>query len=124
MEWRTIPRADFFRELDHMKAHVATESEPAMKAADPAARFGEPAPVPGLSLSHDHARALIVRQSTGAIAAGKMSYGTGGGLYQAPGIPTILCGPGSVAQAHKPDALVVVEPPCAMPSSVGWRAGC
>ncbi len=37
---------------------------------------------------------------------GKVSYGTEGGLYQAAGIPTVICGPGHIGQAHKPDEFV------------------
>lgn len=111
MEWRTIPRDDFFQELDRMKAHVAREIEPPMRARDPSAgfTFGEPMTIPGLSLSPDHELAQIVKQITGANDAGKVSYGTEGGLYEAAGIPTIICGPGSIEQAHKPDEFVTEE---------------
>ena len=37
---------------------------------------------------------------------GKVSYGTEGGLFQAAGIPTAICGPGSIDQAHKPNEYV------------------
>ena len=40
---------------------------------------------------------------TGSNSTAKVSYGTEGGLYQGAGIPTIVCGPGHIAQAHKPD---------------------
>ncbi len=33
----------------------------------------------------------------------KVSYGTEGGFFQTAGIPTIICGPGHIAQAHQPD---------------------
>ncbi|MGI9317719.1 MAG: acetylornithine deacetylase [bacterium] len=37
---------------------------------------------------------------------GKVSYGTEGGHFQSAGIPTVICGPGSIEQAHKPDEFV------------------
>lgn len=37
---------------------------------------------------------------------GKVSYGTEGGRYHEAGIPTIICGPGSIAQAHRPDEFI------------------
>jgi acetylornithine deacetylase len=40
---------------------------------------------------------------------GKVSFGTEGGLYQNFGIPTIVCGPGSIEQAHKPDEWIEIE---------------
>ncbi|MFK8253671.1 acetylornithine deacetylase [Ancylobacter terrae] len=37
-----------------------------------------------------------------------VSYGTEGGHFQAAGIPTVICGPGSIDQAHKPDEYIDV----------------
>lgn len=37
---------------------------------------------------------------------GKVSYGTEGGYFQTAGIPTIICGPGSIEQAHKPNEFI------------------
>ncbi len=37
---------------------------------------------------------------------GKVSYGTEGGYFQTAGIPTIVCGPGSIEQAHKPNEFI------------------
>ena len=34
---------------------------------------------------------------------GAVSYGTEGGLFQAAGIPTVICGPGDIEQAHRPN---------------------
>jgi acetylornithine deacetylase len=39
-----------------------------------------------------------------------VAFGTEGGLFsQRLGIPTVICGPGSMAQGHKPDEFVTVE---------------
>ena len=40
---------------------------------------------------------------------GKVSYGTEGSQFQAAGIPTVICGPGSIEQAHKPNEYVSLE---------------
>ena len=37
---------------------------------------------------------------------GAVSYGTEGGLFQAAGIPTVICGPGDIEQAHRPNEFV------------------
>ena len=39
----------------------------------------------------------------------KVAYGTEAGLFQAIGIPTVVCGPGAIEQAHKPDEYVDKE---------------
>ena len=40
---------------------------------------------------------------------GKVSYGTEGGHFQSAGIPTIICGPGTIEQAHKPDEFIDLD---------------
>ncbi len=37
---------------------------------------------------------------------GKVCYGTEGGLFDRAGIPSVICGPGSIEQAHRPDEYV------------------
>jgi acetylornithine deacetylase len=39
----------------------------------------------------------------------KVAYLTEGGLFQQAGIPAVICGPGSIEQAHKPDEYVTLE---------------
>jgi acetylornithine deacetylase len=56
-----------------------------------------------MGLSDEHALATLIKQITGSNSTGKVSYGTEGGIYEEAGIPTIVCGPGSIQQAHKPD---------------------
>ncbi len=65
--------------------------------------------LPGLALDADHELTAIVKQVTGANATGKVSYGTEGGYYQGAGIPTIICGPGHIAQAHQPDEWIAQD---------------
>jgi acetylornithine deacetylase len=38
-----------------------------------------------------------------------VSYGTEAGLFQQAGIPAVVCGPGSIEQAHKPDEFIAVS---------------
>ena len=110
-EWRTIPADDPAVLCARFRAHVASTIEPAMHAVDPATGFtyATTALLPGMSLPPAHPLADAVRQLTGANQAGKVSYGTEGGFYQNAGIPTIICGPGDIAQAHQPDEFVTEE---------------
>jgi acetylornithine deacetylase len=105
MEWRTIPANDFFAEVERLRAHVATHIEPAMRAVDPATGFTIEVMdwIPGMALPADHELATLTKQVAGSNRAGFVSYGTEGGLYESAGMPTIVCGPGSIEQAHKAD---------------------
>jgi acetylornithine deacetylase len=105
LEWRTVPGDDFDRETAALRAYLATEIEPAMHAVDPETGFTIEVLnwIPGLATADNHAVVDLVRQATGANGVGKVSYGTEAGLYHAADIPTVVCGPGNIAQAHQAD---------------------
>jgi acetylornithine deacetylase len=105
MEWRAVPGDDFFAELARFEAHVRQAIEPAMKAVDAGCGFTFEVLnwIPGLALPEDHPLTDLVRQVTGRNQTGRVSYGTEAGLYQDSGIPAIVCGPGSIDQAHQGD---------------------
>ena len=105
MEWRPIPGDSPYRHLDRMKAQIAETIEPAMKAVHPDCGFTYEIglEMPGMALPADHALATEVKHVVGSNSAGKVAYGTEGGFYENAGIPTIICGPGDIAQAHQPD---------------------
>jgi acetylornithine deacetylase len=65
---------------------------------------------PGLGTPSDAGVVNFVKSLTGANGTMKVAFGTEGGLFDARlGIPTVICGPGSMAQGHKPDEFVSVE---------------
>lgn len=65
---------------------------------------------PGLGTPPQAAVVNFVKGLTGANGTIKVAFGTEGGLFDARlGIPTVICGPGSMAQGHKPDEYVTVE---------------
>ncbi len=65
---------------------------------------------PGLGTPSDAGVVNFVKGLTGANGTIKVAFGTEGGLFDRRlGIPTVICGPGSMAQGHKPDEFVTVE---------------
>lgn len=61
---------------------------------------------PALSLPPDAPLSVLVERLTGAPSLAAVSYGTEAGLYQNAGIPSIICGPGDIARAHKPNEFI------------------
>lgn len=59
-------------------------------------------PEPG-SVAESLAKAL-----TGANSVGTVAYASEAGVFQAAGIPTVICGPGDIAQAHTADEFIEV----------------
>ncbi len=109
-EMRPVQASD----ADFVKAELARLVDtllPRMRAIDPAAdiRTEVVAEVVGLErVAQNPARDLVARL-TGANAAGLVPFGTEAGLFQAIGIPSVICGPGSIAQAHKPDEYLEID---------------
>lgn len=65
---------------------------------------------PGLNTPTDAEVVRFVQGLTGANGGVKMAFGTEGGLFSRDlGVPTVICGPGSMAQGHKPNEYVTVE---------------
>ncbi|PKU23863.1 acetylornithine deacetylase [Telmatospirillum siberiense] len=62
---------------------------------------------PPLDTPADAEVVAFVKSLTGGNSTGKISFGTEGGLYtRRLGVPTVVCGPGSIVQAHKPDEYI------------------
>ena len=52
----------------------------------------------------------FVKSLTGANHTKKVAFGTEGGLFSGQlDIPTVVCGPGSMMQGHKPDEYVEIS---------------
>jgi acetylornithine deacetylase len=62
---------------------------------------------PGLDTAGNEPVVGFVKSLTGANSTIKVAYGTEGGLFdQRLGVPTVVCGPGDMAQGHKPDEFI------------------
>ena len=64
---------------------------------------------PGLAYGEDSAAIALARAISGSNSAGTVAFGTEAGLFQNAGIPAVVCGPGSIDQAHKADEFVALE---------------
>lgn len=62
---------------------------------------------PALETPPDAEIVAFAKALSGGNSTGKISFGTEGGLYRRDlGTPTVVCGPGHIADAHKPDEFV------------------
>jgi acetylornithine deacetylase len=65
--------------------------------------------VPGLAPEPGSAAETLAKRLAGRNRTETVPFGTEAGHYQAAGIPTIVCGPGSIDQAHQPDEYISLE---------------
>jgi acetylornithine deacetylase len=65
--------------------------------------------VPGLAPDPGSAAETLVKRLAGRNKTETVPFGTEAGHYQAAGIPTVVCGPGSINQAHQPDEYITLD---------------
>lgn len=100
------------KEVAQQLEHYAQEQVlPRMQAVDAgsAIRFSELSAYPGLATDAQSQAAQLIAEFCGSSEFTTVAFGTEGGLFDAIGIPTVVCGPGSMDQGHKPDEFVSVE---------------
>ncbi|MEQ8355838.1 MAG: acetylornithine deacetylase [Kiloniellaceae bacterium] len=108
-EFRPIPGEDIDGLLQAFETFAEQEVLPALAEFAPEAGIvtERMATVPPLAPEHDGAAENLVRHLSGSnAAAGVVSFGTEGGLFQAAGLSTVIFGPGSIDQAHKPNEFI------------------
>jgi len=111
IEFRCLPADDARALFAEIQAYARDELEPAMHAIAPETGFSwtETSFHPGLDIATDAEVVALAQALTGANDTGKVAFGTEAGLFQESGIPAVVCGPGSIEQAHKPDEFVSLE---------------
>jgi acetylornithine deacetylase len=109
-ETRLLPTADENYVPDRITA-LTRKLEPAMKAVSPDAgiAFEQANAVPGLAAEKDSPAEQLALQCSHSNSTHTVSYCTEAGLFQQAGIPAVVCGPGSIEQAHKPDEFIAVS---------------
>lgn len=107
-ECRTLPGRDGTKVGARMDAIARDEILPKYKKGAPDAAFQTKLMTnyPGLALDPDSPAVTLARELSGANAVETVAYGTEAGLFQQAGIAAVVCGPGSIEQAHKPDEYV------------------
>ena len=80
--------------------------------------------VPGIKPEENQEAATLALQWTGGNRTYAVPYGTEAGIFRARGIPTVICGPGDISQAHQPNEFVAQSQMAAcdafMAKMIGW----
>jgi len=110
-EIRNVAADDAGRILKSLRRaaeRIATAARPI--ALDAAIEIDVINSYPGLDTPRSSEAMAFVKSLTGANETIKVAFGTEGGLFSRDlGTPTVVCGPGSMAQGHKPDEYITVE---------------
>ena len=109
-EFRDLPTADAAKMQAEVVAYAGS-LEPAMKKVAPDAGFSFETicEIPSFLGSANDPITLLAQRLASEERTTLVAFGTEAGLFKNAGIPTVVCGPGSIEQAHQPDEYVSLE---------------
>ena len=110
-EFRPLPGLDFEAVVAEFDRFAHETVLPPMRAVHPDAAIETTVRVvvPPLAAEPDSAAEALARALTGANRAHTASFAAEAGQFQAAGIPTVICGPGAIAQAHQPNEYITLD---------------
>ncbi|WP_019528017.1 acetylornithine deacetylase [Dasania marina] len=120
-EIRNIPGQDPVPLLEDIKNYAFNTLQPEMTAVDKDSgfEFNQLSGYPGMFTPADEEVVNFVKGLTDVQGLKKITFGTEGGLFtERLGIPTVVCGPGNIEQAHKPNEFIALEQVAAMNSFI------
>jgi acetylornithine deacetylase len=110
VEMRIVPEDDGAAMEAELRAAVeALDAELKAQSPKAGATMRLFAAVPPLKPESDGVAEALVRHLTGVNQTGVVAFATEGGLFQEAGISTVMCGPGSIVQAHQPDEFIAIS---------------
>ena len=109
-DMRTLPQASADALYQEIRA-CAASIEREMQAIDPRSGIDLvwDSQTVGLAASESDAIVQWVMRLCGNTTVGKVSYGTEAGLFQRMGVPAVICGPGDISEAHRPNEFVALD---------------
>jgi len=109
-EFRALPGDDGARFVERFTRHAAGEILPRLRETAPEADIVTElvVRVPPLEPEADSPAERLVRELTGTNRSEVISFASEGGLFQEAGFSTVLCGPGSIDQAHRANEFIEI----------------
>ncbi|MEO0993573.1 MAG: acetylornithine deacetylase [Pseudomonadota bacterium] len=110
-EFRAVPGDDPHALLAEVEAEAARlTAEMQAVAPETGIRFEPYSHIPGLETDPGAEIAVLVKRLAGRNDHAKVAYSTEGGLFaEMAGVPAVICGPGSIREAHKPDEFIALS---------------
>ena len=109
-EFRDLPGSDVASLQQRVVDHART-LEPAMRAVEPTAGFAFEAfaSMPAFSVRAEEPAVTLAQRLAGTRETTRVAFGTEAGMFQRAGMSAVVCGPGSIKQAHQADEYVSLD---------------
>jgi acetylornithine deacetylase len=109
-DMRTLPNASADALYQEIRAQAETLSRE-MRAIDPQSGIDLEWVTQTIGLASSESDAIVqwAMRLARSNQTGKVSYGTEAGLFQQMGVPTVILGPGDIAEAHRPNEFVTLD---------------
>ena len=109
-EFRDLPGSDVASLQQRVVDHART-LEPAMQAVEPTAGFAFEAfaSMPAFSVRAEEPAVTLAQRLAGTRETTRVAFGTEAGMFQRAGMSAVVCGPGSINQAHQADEYVSLD---------------
>ncbi len=106
-EFRNLPGTDV-QAMQQQVQDYAASLQPAMQAvqSDAGFSFEYITQMPAFQARADEPAVLLAQRLAGTDHTTLVAFGTEAGLFQRAGMSTVVCGPGSIGQAHQADEFV------------------
>ena len=110
-EFRGLPWVPLDSALRHVERYVQAIALPLLNRHGDWGRIvtDVEVEVPGLAAEPGSTAEVLGLRAARARETISVPYATEGGRFQAAGLPTVVCGPGSIDQAHQPDEFIEVD---------------
>lgn len=111
LDMRYLPQIDSTALLDRITAYAQQTLLPEMRktAAEANITFRQIGHVPAFALATNHPLPQAISSLVGHPAGAAVSFGSEAGLFQQAGIPTVICGPGDMGDAHRANESIALS---------------
>ncbi len=108
---RTLPEEDPLTFFQGLERFAREDLEPEMQQIHPDTGIGFHirSQVPGFLAGEDDPAVVLAKQLTGQNDTESVAYGAEAGQFQQAGLSVVICGPGSIDQAHQPNEFISLD---------------
>lgn len=110
-EFRTVPQHDPHRLLERLQTYCTQELLPQMHEVAPESRidFETKSDNPGLHTEESASIVARIERLAQGGRGGKVAFASEAGQFQRAGFEAVICGPGFIRDAHKPDEFITFD---------------